>query len=90
METEYLAINMKVQGKTMGNRLTLGIATIGDLLLNNSISRNESDTSIENVELMIPEYQRPYKWSVKNANQLLDDVEDAMNSNKEVYRVGRN
>ena len=88
METEYLAINMKVQGKTMGNRLTLGIATIGDLLLNNRISRNESDTSIENVELMIPEYQRPYKWSVKNANQLLDDVEDAMNSNKEVYRVG--
>ncbi len=34
----------------MGNRLTLGIATIGDLLLNNRISRNESDTSIENVE----------------------------------------
>ena len=38
--------------------------------------------------MKIPEYQRPYKWSARNVNQLLDDIEDAMARNKEVYRVG--
>ena len=38
--------------------------------------------------IRIPEYQRPYKWTAHNANQLLDDIEDGMNDNKEVYRVG--
>ena len=40
------------------------------------------------IKLTIPEYQRPYKWTAKNANQLLDDIEEAMYTNKEVYRVG--
>lgn len=72
----------------MSNRLTLGITTIGDLLLKNKISEtSDSDTS-QDISLHIPEYQRPYKWSVKNVNQLLDDIEDARTSNKEVYRVG--
>ena len=39
-------------------------------------------------DFLIPDYQRPYKWSAQNTNQLLDDIEEAMNSNKEVYRVG--
>ena len=68
--------------------LTLGITKIGDLLLRNKISETESGESCENVSLKIPVYQRPYKWTVKNANQLLDDIEEAMNANKEVYRVG--
>lgn len=72
----------------MSNNLTLGIAKIGDILLNNIITVDESGKSIENVDLKIPPYQRPYKWTAKNANQLLDDIEDAMNSNKEIYRVG--
>ncbi len=72
----------------MGNGLILGLTSIGDLLLNNRISRTQDGSSRENIKLTIPEYQRPYKWSAKNANQLLDDIEDAMNSNKEVYRVG--
>ena len=38
--------------------------------------------------MTIPEYQRPYKWTAKNANQLLDDIIRAKNENKEVYRVG--
>ena len=72
----------------MGNGLTLGLTTVGDLLLKNRISKIQGGTSLDSIKLTIPEYQRPYKWSAKNANQLLDDIEGAMNTNKEVYRVG--
>ncbi len=76
--------------KTKGymNNLTLSITTIGDLLLKNKITRNKDGKPIENVKLIIPEYQRPYKWSARNAIQLLDDIIDAKNNDKEVYRVG--
>ena len=72
----------------MSTRLTLGITKIGDLLLKNKITDIGNDKSIEGVALKIPEYQRPYKWTAKNANQLLDDIIEAKASNKEVYRVG--
>ena len=70
------------------NNLTLSITTIGDLLLDNRITRNKDGKSIDNVRLTIPEYQRPYKWTARNAIQLLDDIIEARNENKEVYRVG--
>lgn len=72
----------------MKNGLKLGITKIGDLLLKNRITIIENGTSLENIKLKIPEYQRPYKWTVKNANQLLDDIDEAVAANKEVYRVG--
>ena len=72
----------------MGNRLMLGIAKIGDLLLKNRITVTDNGEPKDGIKLIIPEYQRPYKWTVKNANQLLDDIEEAMHKNKEVYRVG--
>ena len=72
----------------MLNGLTLGISTIGDLLLKNKISKLSDGTSLDGINLVIPEYQRPYKWTAKNANQLLDDIEESKNANKEVYRVG--
>lgn len=72
----------------MANQLLLGIASIGDLLLKNKISTMESGKTLEGILLKIPEYQRPYKWTAKNANLLLDDIENAMMDNKEVYRVG--
>ncbi|SHE46266.1 DUF262 domain-containing protein [Pedobacter caeni] len=37
-------------------------------------------------ELSIPEYQRPYKWSAKNVNQLIDDI--LLFSDKSSYRIG--
>ena len=77
-----------MEGNNMSNRLILGIAKIGDLLLNNRITTVEGGDSIDDIRLKIPEYQRPYKWTAKNANQLLDDIEEAMYRNKEVYRVG--
>ena len=70
------------------DNLTLSLATIGDLLLKNRITRKENGKPIDNIRLTIPEYQRPYKWTARNAIQLLDDILEARNSNKEVYRVG--
>lgn len=70
------------------DNLILSITTIGDLLLHNKITRNGDSKAIENVKLNIPEYQRPYKWTARNAIQLLDDIIEAKNENKEVYRVG--
>lgn len=72
----------------MTKELKLGITKIGDLLLESKITMLEDGTSLENITLKIPEYQRPYKWSAKNANRLLDDIQEAMFDNKEVYRVG--
>ena len=66
--------------------LTLSITTIGDLLLRQTITNGEEP--IKDVNLCVPIYQRPYKWTARNAIQLLDDIIDAKNSNKERYRVG--
>lgn len=38
------------------------------------------------LNLKIPEYQRPYKWTEKNVNNLIDDV--ISNKNKSEYRLG--
>ncbi|MBP6241343.1 MAG: DUF262 domain-containing protein [Hydromonas sp.] len=72
----------------MTNNLTLAITTIGDLLIDNKITKNSEGKGIENINLVIPNYQRPYKWTAKNVIQLLDDIIDAKNANKEIYRVG--
>lgn len=72
----------------MSNKLTLGIAKIGDLLLRNQITQTDGDPGVLDIVLKIPEYQRPYKWSGKNVNQLFDDIMLAKNENKEAYRVG--
>ena len=74
----------------MGNNpnLKLGIAKIGELLLHGEISRVNDDNLLNDIKLVIPNYQRPYKWTAKNAIQLLDDIIEAKNDNKEVYRVG--
>lgn len=68
--------------------LKLAITTIGDLLLRNKITQDTGGNSITDISLVIPNYQRPYKWTAKNTIQLLDDILDAKNENKETYRVG--
>lgn len=70
------------------NNLILAVTKIGDLLFNKKITKTMNNKSIENVDLIIPEYQRPYKWTARNSIQLLDDIIDAKNANKEIYRVG--
>ena len=44
-----------------------------------------NNKSIENVNLLIPDYQRPYKWTARNSIQLLDDIIEAKNANKEKF-----
>ena len=82
--TELVTALVTMSQKNMSN-LTLSITTIGDLLLHKKITNG--DKPIEDVSLNIPIYQRPYKWTARNAIQLLDDIIEAMNSNKEKYRV---
>lgn len=41
---------------------------------------------MSNKSLYIPEYQRPYKWTLKNVNQLIDDI--LLFKNKKAYRLG--
>lgn len=73
----------------MESHLTLAITTLGDVLMNSRLTRNvSSGQAIDGVLLHIPEYQRPYKWTVKNANLLLSDILEAMNEKHQVYRVG--
>lgn len=71
------------------NNLTLSITTIGDLLLRNRITQSSNGKTVDNVRLSVPVYQRPYKWTARNAMQLLDDVVEAMNSNKENLELVR-
>ena len=71
----------------MEKSLVLAITTIEDLLLNRVLTEFESD-NLGMVNLSIPDYQRPYKWTEKNAIQLLDDIIDAKGDNRERYRVG--
>lgn len=68
--------------------LKLGISKISDLLIDQRITKNLEGEFIDNVKLVIPNYQRPYKWTSKNVVQLLDDIIQAKNDNKETYRVG--
>lgn len=68
------------------SNLTLSITTIGDLLLEQKITNG--DTPIEGISLKVPVYQRPYKWTARNAIQLFEDILEALNQNKERYRVG--
>lgn len=72
----------------MSEGLRLGITRIGDLLINGEITQVGNRKQVPISRLAIPEYQRPYKWTAKNANQLLDDIENAQGTNKEKYRVG--
>ena len=55
------------------NNLTLAITTIGDLLLENKITKTDNGLALKDIKLVIPEYQRPYKWTARNAIQLLDE-----------------
>ncbi|MBC3901441.1 MAG: DUF262 domain-containing protein [Acetobacterium sp.] len=68
--------------------LKLAITKIGDILLHDKITLDNEGKSINNINLVIPNYQRPYKWTAKNVIQLLEDIIEARNENKETYRVG--
>ncbi|BBI60555.1 hypothetical protein HSBAA_18610 [Vreelandella sulfidaeris] len=41
---------------------------------------------LEDSSLTIPEYQRPYKWTPRNINQLFADI--VLHKDKSAYRLG--
>ncbi|HIP33159.1 MAG TPA: DUF262 domain-containing protein [Bacteroidia bacterium] len=43
---------------------------------------------LQNSNLQIPIYQRPYKWSIKNVNQLIKDIVKQQIEKKSAYRLG--
>jgi hypothetical protein len=53
-----------------------GILTVDKLLVNTKL------------QVQVPDYQRPYKWTVKNVNQLIDDILENKNRKKSEYRLG--
>ena len=40
------------------------------------------------LNLRIPDYQRPYKWTIKHVQQLLDDLLTHFRNQQQVYRIG--
>ena len=51
--------------------LGLAITSVGDLLLNKTITKNQENKEINSIDLVIPNYQRPYKWTAKNVIQFI-------------------
>ena len=68
--------------------LSLEIARVEELLIKEKQTHIATDNTLAGSNLQIPPYQRPYKWTTKNADQLLHDIEQAFNTNRAVYRVG--
>jgi len=65
------------------DKLILAITSVGNLLLRQEIKQRNEARAIRSVRLTVPDYQRPYKWTAKNAIQLLDDIVEARKENKE-------
>ena len=47
----------------------------------------KSINELLSMELDIPDYQRPYKWSIQNIEDLLSDIANAI-ADSEKYRAG--
>lgn len=60
----------------------------------NEIKVQSIQTLLNIKKLKIPSYQRPYKWKKKNIEELLTDIDDALEKQKELknsnfkYRIG--
>jgi len=50
--------------------------------------RTISNVLTEQIRYEIPPYQRPYSWKKENAQQLVDDVWEAYESNDQEYFIG--
>ncbi len=46
------------------------------------------DILTENKKYIIPSYQRPYSWTVDNAEQLIDDIYESSQSEEREYFIG--
>ena len=69
-------------------KLDVGVANIGEIfnLSRDDDTNNDDDINFGN--LRIPNYQRPYRWTTQNVNELIDDVVEAVNGGKSNYLIG--
>lgn len=69
-------------------KLDVGVVNIGEIfnLSRDDDTNNKSSPNFEN--LRIPNYQRPYRWTTQNVNELIDDVVEAINGGKSNYLIG--
>lgn len=76
--------------KTDGILLDADIKVAGTEVLSEEVKPSIKIISVKDLitdaSLTIPEYQRPYKWSIKNVNDLLDDIQ--LYKTKPAYRLG--
>lgn len=61
--------------------------------MNNNRIKINNINDIFKMALNIPEYQRPYKWKIKNMSELLYDIENAIKLKEKYgenykYRIG--
>ena len=73
---QMTGVEMMQQEQAEGG-LVARVHTVRDLL---------ADKLHEKARLRIPDYQRPYKWEVRNVAQLIDDVDQFRRSGR--YRIG--
>lgn len=66
--------NMEKQDSNNRSEIQANIITVGNILRVNN--------------LRIPPYQRPYRWTENDVQQLLEDVQQSMNAGKKNYRIG--
>ena len=67
------------------------VCTVGDLLRGRFDSPEDGERaagSEQTKTLVIPEYQRPYRWTGKNVRALIDDIRRAKDKKKGPYRIG--
>jgi hypothetical protein len=58
-------------------------------MADNNISKVENLKSLLEMELKIPEYQRPYKWNIKQIKNLLSDILENQKMKKDIpYMIG--
>lgn len=71
-------------------KLDVGVASIGEIfnLLDGDENTKFSPQKPNFENLRIPNYQRPYRWTTKNVNELIDDILEAMNNKKSEYLIG--
>lgn len=55
---------------------------------NNVAAKIVSISKVMNLNLEIPDYQRPYRWETENVRQMLEDILYSMESKKQDYRIG--
>lgn len=71
-------------------KLNVGVASIGEIfnLLDGDENTKFSPQKPNFENLRIPNYQRPYRWTTQNVNELIDDVLEAVNGGKSNYLIG--